>query len=91
LSASFLSDNITHLTAPYSWEYPNGVGIGCNVGSSSDVANFLLFLQALRQDPVGKGITMSAAVSIKPWMGADGNPSTDVSGFAAVLDYIGQC
>jgi chitinase len=33
---------------------------------------------------------VSAAVSITPFVGSDGNPITDVSGFAEVLDYIGS-
>ena len=31
---------------------------------------------------------MTAATSTNPWIGADGNPSTNMSAFAAVLDYI---
>jgi len=72
----------------FDWEYPNGVGIGCNQKSSSDSANFLSFLQQLRSTPLGKKITISAAVAIKPFLGPDGNPLSDVSGFASVLNYI---
>jgi chitinase len=57
--------------------------------SPNDAANFLLFLQELRADPIGSHIILSAAVAIKPWLGTSGTPLTDVSGFAAVLDYIG--
>lgn len=72
----------------FDWEYPAGTGIGCNQGSPSDAQNFLAFLQALRQDPAGKNLYLSAAVSPAPFIGSDGNPMTDVSGFAAVLDHI---
>ncbi|KAG1829648.1 chitinase [Suillus variegatus] len=72
----------------FDWEYPNHQGIGCNVVSANDTTNFLSFLQELRQNPVAKKLTLSAAVSITPFDDAIGNPSTDVSGFAKVLDYI---
>ena len=74
-----------------SWEYPNGPGIGCNVVSPDDSANFHAFLQELRADPAARDITLSAAVSIKPWFGSGGTPMTDVSEFAKVIDYIGEC
>ncbi|OAX39729.1 glycoside hydrolase family 18 protein [Rhizopogon vinicolor AM-OR11-026] len=72
----------------FDWEYPNHQGIGCNTISPNDTANFLSLLQELRQDPTGASITLSAAVSISPFADSNGNPSTDVSGFAGVLDYI---
>ena len=72
----------------FSWEYPNHQGIGCNIINSNDTANFLSFLQALRADPTGAKITISAAVYITTFVGSDNNPSTNVSGFATVLDYI---
>ena len=71
-----------------SWEYPNKQGIGCNVISPDDTPNFLAFLQELRSQPGGKDITVTAATSIVPFAGADGSPSSDVSGFAGVFDYI---
>lgn len=73
-----------------SWEYPNKQGVGCNTISPDDSANFLSFLQALRQEPAGKNLTLSAAVSIKPFVGSDGTPMSDVSDFAQVLDHIGK-
>ena len=73
----------------YSWEYPNADGIGCNVKSESDASNFLTFLQALRAEPAGSNITLSAATSIKPFNGPDGTPLSDVSQFSQVLDFIG--
>ena len=73
-----------------SWEYPNGSGLECNVVSSDDSANFLAFLQALRTDPVGQNLILSAAVGMKPFNGSDGKPMTDVSAFAKVFDHIGS-
>ena len=54
-----------------------------------DASNFLSFLQILRADPKGADLVLSAATSIKPWNGQDGNPLSDVSQFASVLDHIG--
>lgn len=71
-----------------SWEYPGSQGIGCNVVSPQDTTNYLAFLQLLRKDPVGKNLIISAATSLLPWKGPNGNPLTDVSGFAKVFDYI---
>ena len=76
----------------FDWEYPNKDGVGCNVRSTSDSANFLSFLQELRQHPVaapGK-LVLSAATSIVPFAGDDatGTPMTNVSAFADVLDWI---
>ncbi|KAI0344492.1 chitinase [Trametopsis cervina] len=72
----------------FDWEYPGNQGIGCNIVSENDTTNFLSFLQELRQDPVGKDMILTAATSISPWKGADGQPLSDVSGFAKVLDYV---
>lgn len=72
----------------FDWEYPNHQGIGCNVINANDTANFLAFLQELRQNPIAEKLTLSAAVSLTPFVDAAGNPSADVSGFAKVLDYI---
>lgn len=51
-----------------------------------DTPNFLSFLQELR----GKApnITLSAATSIAPFSDANGAPSTNLSAFAEVLDYV---
>ncbi|KAJ8588526.1 glycoside hydrolase [Rhizopogon salebrosus TDB-379] len=72
----------------FDWEYPNNQGVGCNTISLNDTSNFLAFLQELRLDPVGAKLTISAAVALAPFMDATGSPSTDISGFAKVLDYI---
>jgi chitinase len=56
----------------------------------NDSANFLAFLQTLRNQDGAEDLIITAAVSIKPFIGSDGNPMTDVSEFAKVLDYIGS-
>ncbi|EDR01922.1 glycoside hydrolase family 18 protein [Laccaria bicolor S238N-H82] len=72
----------------FDWEYPNHQGIGCNLISSSDSANFLSFLQELRQDPMGSTLILSSAVGLTPYAGSDGTPMADVSAFAEYLDWI---
>ncbi|KAJ8077992.1 hypothetical protein AAF712_005605 [Marasmius tenuissimus] len=72
----------------FDWEYPNRQGVGCNMISSNDTANFLLFLQELRKDPVGAKMVLSTATSIQPWNDTNGVPSTDLSGFGQVFDFI---
>ncbi|KAH9000826.1 chitinase [Lactarius hatsudake] len=72
----------------FDWEYPNKQGIGCNIISTNDGANFLSFLQTLRSQDGAQNLIISAAVSVKPFVGSDGNPMTDVSEFAKVLNYI---
>lgn len=74
-----------------SWEYPGTTGIGCNTYSVNDTSNFLLLLKELRASPlIPKNLTLSAAVSLKPFTGDDGQPLADVSEFAKVLNYIGK-
>lgn len=60
--------------------------MGCNVKSDQDTPNFLSFLQELRT--ALPNITISAATSIAPFTGPDGQPSSDLSAFAKVLDYV---
>jgi chitinase len=74
----------------HSWEYPGKQGIGCNIVSSSDTANFLSFLQTLRGQDGAHNLILSAAVTDTPFLDSGGAPMTDVSGFAQVLDYIGS-
>ncbi|KAG1854381.1 glycoside hydrolase family 18 protein [Suillus tomentosus] len=71
----------------FDWEYPDKQGIGCNIVNSDDSANFLSFLQELREESCSN-LTISAAVSLTPFRDSSGNPSTDVSAFAEVLDYV---
>lgn len=56
--------------------------------NANDTANFLSFLQELRQTSTGANLTLSAATSLKPWNDSSNTPLTDVSGFSHVLDYI---
>ncbi|KAJ7228309.1 glycoside hydrolase family 18 protein [Mycena pura] len=72
----------------FDWEYPNVQGIGCNTITENDTANFLAFIQELRANEVGAGLILSAATAITPFADTDGNPSSDVSAFSKVLDYI---
>ncbi|KAF9484198.1 glycoside hydrolase family 18 protein [Pholiota conissans] len=70
----------------FDWEFPNNAGAG-QPFSSADTANLLLVFKALRVS-LGPCKIISAAVSHTPWLGANGKPLTDVSAFAAVLNYI---
>ncbi|KAG8216471.1 glycoside hydrolase family 18 protein [Butyriboletus roseoflavus] len=70
----------------FDWEYPNKQGIGCNIVSPQDSANFLSFMQEMRS--VAPNLTLSAATSIKPWLDSNGTPLTNVSAYGAVLDWI---
>jgi len=72
----------------FDWEYPAKQGIGCNTISPQDTANFLILLQMLRTNPATSGLILSAATSITPFADSTGLPSTSVSNFANVLDYI---
>ncbi|KDR72562.1 hypothetical protein GALMADRAFT_73528 [Galerina marginata CBS 339.88] len=72
----------------FDWEYPSRQGIGCNAISDDDSANFLSFLQELRQDPDGAQLTLTAAVGLTPFAGPGGTPMSDVSAFGEVLDHI---
>jgi len=69
------------------WEYPNDQGIGCNVISTADTANYLEFLKQLRST-LKKDALITAATAIKPFMDSSGNPSQDVSEFAKYLSWI---
>ncbi|KAF6762204.1 chitinase [Ephemerocybe angulata] len=72
----------------FDWEYPASQGIGCNTISTADTANFLLFLQELRKNPIGSKIILTAATATRPFTGPDGAPSASVAPFAKVLDYF---
>jgi chitinase len=74
----------------FDWEYPNGGGLECNMKSPDDTANFLAFLRELKQDPVGKTLSLTAATHITPFRDASGAPSKDVSAFAEVFDQLGE-
>ncbi|CAD6567240.1 MAG: hypothetical protein TREMPRED_003427 [Tremellales sp. Tagirdzhanova-0007] len=69
------------------WEYPGTTGADGNAVSTHDSANFLLFLTELRAAlPVGALI--STATQVWPFADSNGNPMSDVSGFAKIIDYI---
>jgi chitinase len=68
-------------------EYPGGGGADGNEQATTDTANFLLFLTSLRA-ALGSDKRISACTTETTFIGADGNPLTDVSTFAAVLDNI---
>jgi chitinase len=92
LTLSELFDRLLHLLAflhalSLSWEFPNDLGVGCNIRNSNDTANFLAFLRQLRNTTVGSNLTISAAVGVKPWLDTNG-PSENVSDFKDVLDFI---
>lgn len=71
----------------FDWEYPGSPnGLSCNTQSAQDTANLLSTLQELKT--ALPNITLSAATPVKPWNDATGNPSTDLSSHAQVLDYI---
>ncbi|PFH51321.1 glycoside hydrolase family 18 protein [Amanita thiersii Skay4041] len=72
----------------FDWEYPGNQGIGCNTISSKDTDNFLAFIQELRKDPIGSKLILSAATATAPFVDAKGDPSSNVSGFGKVLDFI---
>ena len=72
-----------------SWEYPGTAGVGCNSFSPNDTSNFLSFLQEFRySSDTSDDLTISATVGLTPFIDQTGQPMTDVSDFAKVLDYI---
>jgi len=71
----------------FDWEYEGRQGIGCNIVNPQDSANFLSLLQELRKDPTGAKLTLSSAV-VTPFADTNGDPMTDVSAYASLLDYV---
>ncbi|KJA18753.1 glycoside hydrolase family 18 protein [Hypholoma sublateritium FD-334 SS-4] len=72
----------------FDWEYPGKQGNTANQVSLDDSANFLAMLQQLKATDVGSNLKISAAVTLTPFVGADGQPMSDVSEFAKVIDFI---
>ena len=70
-----------------SWEYPAHQGIGCNVVTPQDSANFLAFIEELRKNEIGAKLILTAAV-VGPFYAPNGQPSTNVEGFARVLTWV---
>ncbi|GHJ85728.1 hypothetical protein NliqN6_2130 [Naganishia liquefaciens] len=69
------------------WEYPGVKGADNNIVSSQDSANFLVFLQLLRQTLPPTAI-LSTATQVWPFVGSNQAPLSDVSAFAKVLDWV---
>ena len=69
------------------WEYPGQIGQSGNTATPTDSANFLCFLILLRS-ALPPAARITAATQSMPFAGPDGNPMTDVSAFAGVLDWI---
>ncbi|ODN99057.1 hypothetical protein I350_07211 [Cryptococcus amylolentus CBS 6273] len=93
LRATFVS-NIVDLYDEYDldgididWEYPGTDGADGNAVSSDDSANFLTFLTDLRS-ALPSGAIITTATQVWPFADTDGNPMTDVSAFAKVIDWI---
>jgi chitinase len=87
--ANSIASTVTTLNldgVDFDWEYPNSPGAG-QPYSSADSANFLSLLTLVRT-ALGTCKIMSAAVTQLPWLGANGNPLTDVSAYAAQLTYV---
>lgn len=68
-------------------EYWGVQGAAGNIFAPEDSANFLLFLQVLRQTLPPEAI-ISAATQVWPFASSTGSPLTDVSDFARYLDHI---
>ncbi|TFK36118.1 glycoside hydrolase superfamily [Crucibulum laeve] len=68
------------------WEYPNSPGAG-NPFNSADSANLLSLIKSLRA-ALGCSKIISAAVPHLPWLGSNGQPLTDVSAYAAQMDFV---
>lgn len=69
------------------WEYPGQEGGPGNQHTPEDTGNFLSFLELLRITLPPSAI-MTVATQTEPFVDASGNPSTDMSAFAKVLDWF---
>ncbi|KAJ7180229.1 glycoside hydrolase [Mycena crocata] len=69
------------------WEYPGHQGEGRNEVDINDTANFLLFLRLLRS-MLPPAAVITAATLTTPFYGPDGQPRSDVTEFAQVLNWI---
>ena len=78
----------TEICLSLSWEFPNDLGVGCNVVNGNDTVNFLAFLHQLRNTTAGSKMVISAAAGITPWVDTDGRPSQNLSDFKNVLNFL---
>ncbi|GAA5829530.1 hypothetical protein JCM5353_001283 [Sporobolomyces roseus] len=69
------------------WEYPGKAGATEDFDVKVDLANLLLLLQELREK-IGDDKILSMDTSSGVYNGPDGNPSSDMSEFGKVLDFI---
>ncbi|TNY23790.1 glycoside hydrolase [Rhodotorula diobovata] len=69
------------------WEYPGKAGATNDFDVANDLNNYLDFFKSLREK-IGNDKLISSDTSSGPWVGADGKPSSDLSGFGDVLDFI---
>jgi len=69
------------------WEYPGQTGESGNLVAPDDTTNFLMFLKLLKLT-LPSDARITAATQSQPFAGPDGNPMSDVSAFAEVLDWI---
>lgn len=69
------------------WEYPGAMGAAGNAVSGDDTDNFLVFCRELRA-AVPEGSLITAATQVWPFYGNNGQPLSDVSGFAEIFDWI---
>ncbi|KAG0251961.1 hypothetical protein BGZ95_006741, partial [Linnemannia exigua] len=74
------------------WEFPGRPGAICNTVSPSDTTNFLQLLKEVRAhmdlEFSSDYKTITSAVSIFPWAGADGSFLTDIRAFIPVFDWV---
>ena len=68
-------------------EYPGQIGASGNFATPDDTVNFLGFLVLLKS-VLPPGARITAATQSTPFAGPDGDPMSDVSAFADVLDWI---
>ncbi|GAA5914058.1 hypothetical protein JCM6882_001835 [Rhodosporidiobolus microsporus] len=67
------------------YEYPGKAGASNNF-DASDLDNMLLLIKAMKEK--NKDLLVSADTSSMPWIGSDGQASTDLSEIGEALDWI---
>lgn len=88
------SNNNESIHSPWEtdWEYPGRQAAGCNEFAPADTDNFQTLLKELRaaldQRFPNEHKEISMAVHVDPFVGADGQPVADVSGFVPYFDHI---